>query len=94
MACQHEDFSASVGVARLTDEAGAVTGFMAEIRVACAQCGRAFQFLGLEPGVDLQGARISIDGLEANIAICPQGEIPSPLDRIAVNFAPSPAARH
>jgi hypothetical protein len=86
-ACPHENFSAKVGVARLTDDAGRVTSFMAEIRIHCAACQRQFQFLGLEPGLDLHGARTSIDGLEANIAICPQGEVPSALDRIAVNFA-------
>ena len=76
------DFSASVAVARLED-----TGkFVAEVKVHCAQCLRPFQFLGLEPGLDLNGARVSVDGLEANIAICPQGESPSTLDRIAINF--------
>lgn len=91
--CTHEDFAASVGIARLTDEKGAVTGYMAVIRVTCSQCKRAFQFLGLDPGIDTRGARVSIDGLEAHIALCPQGEQPSALDRIAVNFPP-PARRH
>lgn len=84
--CEHMDFAATVNVGRLTNEAGIVTSFMAEIRVSCAKCGRAFQFLGLQPGIDLQGARVSVDGLEANIALCPQGEQPSALDRIAINF--------
>ena len=88
MNCEHEDFGASVKVARITDAEGKPTSFMAEVRVQCAQCRREFQFLGLQPGLDLQGARVSIDGLEANLAICPQGEQPSALDRIAVNFAP------
>lgn len=82
MRCEHKDFRATVNVARLEN----VGRFMAEIRVSCAECGRAFQFLGLDPGVDLHGARVSLDGLEANIAICPQGEEPSTLDRIAVHF--------
>ena len=77
--CKHLNFHASVGVARLEDTGG----FMAEIRVECADCKMPFQFLGLEPGLDMQGARVSIDGLEANIAICPQGEKPSPLQRMA-----------
>lgn len=86
MACEHMDFSAKVAVNRLTDQAGKVNGYMAEIRISCSQCDRQFQFLGLEPGIDTGGARVSIDGLEANIALCPQGEQPSTLDRIAVNF--------
>lgn len=80
--CKHENFKANVRVARLED-----TGqFVAEITVACAQCGKPFQFLGLEPGVDTQGARVIIDGLEANIAICPQGAQPSPLQRMAFDI--------
>lgn len=79
--CAHHDFIADVRVARLKD-----TGrFMAEITINCAQCHKPFQFLGLEPGLDLQGARVSIDGLEANIAICPKGERPNPLQRLAHN---------
>lgn len=61
-------------------------GFMAEIKIFCADCGKAFQFLGLEPGLDTQGARVSIDGLEANIAICPEGARPSPLQRMHYNI--------
>ena len=81
--CEHEIFSASVNVARLTDEAGKVQSFMTEIRINCVQCGVAMQFLGLESGCDTQGARCSVDGLEANIAVTPQGTVPSPLQRMA-----------
>lgn len=89
MSCEHKNFAARVNVARLTrEDTGPVSGFMAEITIQCADCGRRFQFLGLEPGIDLQGARASIDGLEAHIAICPQGTVPSALDRIAANFKP------
>ena len=67
----HEDFDATVAVARLED-----TGrFMCEVRIKCVGCGVPFQF----PGLDLDGARVSIDGLEANIAICPNGMKPSPV---------------
>lgn len=79
--CKHENFRANVRVARLED-----TGrFIAEITVNCDQCGIPFQFMGLEPGIDTDGARVSIDGLEANIAICPQGARPNPLQRITAN---------
>lgn len=92
MTCAHEDFEAFVAVGRL--EPTAATGatqmrFMADVKVQCAQCKRRFQFVGLDAGIDLGGARVSIDGLEARLAICPQGEQPSALDRIAVNFPPS-----
>lgn len=80
--CKHEDFRASVKVARLQDSGR----FMAEITVKCAQCNLPFQFLGLEPGLDTEGARVSIDGLEANIAICPQGAKPNPFQRMQYNI--------
>lgn len=79
--CEHKNFAAKVRVARLEDSGR----FMAEIRITCQDCGKPFQFLGLEPGLDLDGARVSIDGLEANIAICPEGARPSPLQRMAFN---------
>lgn len=86
MNCEHMDFAASVGVARLADEAGVITGYMVEIRIKCAACGVPMQFLGLEPGCDTQGARVSIDGLEANIALAPQGTRPNPMQRMAYSI--------
>ncbi|KKL56595.1 hypothetical protein LCGC14_2243860 [marine sediment metagenome] len=77
--CEHKDFKAKVIVARFKDTGG----FMAEIRINCQDCGKPFQFLGLEPGVDTCGATVSIDGFEARIAIAPEGTRPSPLLRMA-----------
>jgi hypothetical protein len=83
MACPHKNFSANVNVNRLTKtEGGPVTGYTAEITVKCDQCGKPFQFLGLEPGLDTQGARVSLDGLEAVLALTPEGEKPNPLQRM------------
>ena len=80
--CEHHKFNASVKVVRIED-----TGqFMAEITIECAQCKIPMQFLGLEPGMDMGGARISVDGLEARIAIVPQGTKPDPFHRIAFNI--------
>jgi hypothetical protein len=81
--CEHHNFAASVAVGRLTNEAGAVTAYAADVKIHCTDCGRKFQFLGLPAGVNLQGATISVDGLEARLAVCPQGEVPSPLDHLA-----------
>lgn len=83
MTCKHMNFNASVAVARLEDTGG----FMAEIRIECMDCKKPFQFLGLEPGIDMQGARVSINGLEANIAICPEGAKPNPLQQMSFNIA-------
>lgn len=79
MDCQHPNFSATVAVNRLEDS----WQFTADVSIRCAHCGQPFQFLGLQPGVDLAGARVSIDGLEARLAICPQGSKPNPMQAIA-----------
>lgn len=85
MTCKHMSFHAQVNVTRLED-----TGkFLAHITIKCDDCGKAFQFRGLQPGVDTDGARVSLDGLEARIAICPEGTEPSPLGRIAFNISGS-----
>ena len=83
MTCSHEEFSATVGVHRLTSsDGGPVTSYMAEFRITCAQCGLPFEFQGLEPGVDLRGATVSIDNQEAHLAIVPHGTEATPLDLI------------
>lgn len=87
MKCEHLNFRAMVKVGRLSkEEGGPIKNYMADITICCSDCGLPFQFLGLEPGVDLQGARVSIDNLEAHLGICPQGSQPNHLDNIAVNF--------
>ncbi|MBF5007637.1 hypothetical protein [Diaphorobacter caeni] len=73
--CKHMQFDAQCRVARLEDSGR----FMLEVGVRCIDCGKPFQFLGLQPGLNLSGATASLDGLEANIAICPQGVQPTPL---------------
>lgn len=80
--CKHEDFRATVGVARLED-----TGrFNAEVRIECSQCHRPFQFLGLPLGLDLNGAAVSVDGQEARLAIAPVGSVPQPIDGALAGF--------
>ena len=78
MICKHEEFHASVDVIRLEDTGN----FVAEIKICCRQCDLPFQFLGLQPGLDTQGAFVSIDGLEARIGISPEGSKPNPLQRM------------
>lgn len=85
--CQHEQFRATVKVGRLTKvEGGPVTGYTADVRIKCANCGLPFQFLGLEPGIDSQGARVDLEGTEARLAICPQGSKPNPFQRMRFNI--------
>ena len=76
--CDHKKFKATVEVNRLED-----TGqFMADVSVQCEECGMPFGFLGLQPGLNLQGAMVSIDGETARLAIHPRGARPSPLQRM------------
>lgn len=80
------NFAAEVNVGRLTgsDEPDApVRSYLAEIKVSCAECGLPFEFLGLEAGMDTEGAKVSIDGLEARLAITPKGVRPNPFQRMA-----------
>ncbi|WP_053130878.1 hypothetical protein [Pseudomonas sp. MIACH] len=79
MACKHEDLKATVGVTRIENKGR----FMAEISIVCMQCGVPMQFMGLEPGLNYDGATVSLDGLEARIGIHPRGERPNPLQKLA-----------
>ena len=67
MNCTHEDFAAHVTVNRLED----VNKFHADVTIRCASCGITFQFLGLPGGLYLDGATVSVDRLEARLAIAP-----------------------
>jgi hypothetical protein len=78
--CKHMNFDAHVAVARLED----IGKFNAEISIKCLECGTPMQFLGLAPGLKLTGAAVSVDGLEARLAICPQGAQPSPLQEMTL----------
>lgn len=78
MTCKHTNFDANVSVCRLEDSGR----FIAEVRINCVECNTPFQFLGLEPGLNFDGATVSLDGLEANIGICPQGHRPNPMQSL------------
>jgi hypothetical protein len=82
MTCAHHNFDCQARIARLEDSGQ----FMAELRIHCTDCGKPFQFLGLQPGIDLQGARVSLDGLEASIAIAPEGTHPNPFQRMSFDI--------
>ena len=55
--CEHQNFDAKVRVARIEDKGR----FMAEIRITCLDCGTPMQFMGLKPGLDFNGATVSLD---------------------------------
>lgn len=82
VSCVHMNFNCVCKVARIEDSGR----FMLEVTVKCTDCDKAFQFLGLKPGLDFDGARVSIDGLELNVGICPEGVRPSPLTNMLRGF--------
>jgi hypothetical protein len=70
--CKHLKFSCMCVVNRLED-----TGlFVLEVRVRCSDCQTSFGFKGLPVGVNLNGATVSFDGLEARLAIYPGESVP------------------
>jgi len=76
--CKHNDFVAEVDVFRLDD----CQKFQAEIHIKCKECGTQFRFLGLSIGVDLNGAMVSVNGIEARLAIAPADIAPSPFQKM------------
>lgn len=76
--CPHMNFDATVNVARIEDKGR----FMAELRIKCKDCGTQFQFMGLRPGLNFDGATVSLDGLELNVGIHPEGQRPNPLQQL------------
>jgi hypothetical protein len=78
MTCKHENFKATVRVDRIEEKGR----FIAEICISCAECARPMQFMGLEPGLNYDGATVSLDGFEARIGIHPRGERPNPLQKL------------
>lgn len=87
--CAHMHFVVQANVCRMLDDKDptVVVGFYADITVKCEVCAKPFQFLGLNAGVDTQGARVSLDGLEARMALTPQGAQPNPLQRMQFNIS-------
>ena len=69
-ACRHEQFAASVSIARLED-----TGrFVCEVRLLCVECREPFRFLGMKAGLAHGIPTCSIDGTEAYLPVEPEVE--------------------
>lgn len=72
MACKHENFKASVRVARLSKvDDGPITGYSADVTVNCADCGLPFRFVGLNAGNSFVEPRVSVDGTELRAPLEP-----------------------
>ncbi len=50
--------------------------------IHCLECKRPFQFAGIEPGFNYDAPTVSLDGLEANLPIFPQGQRPNPMQKL------------
>lgn len=75
--CEHVNFAAKVDVARLTNTAGVVERFAAEVHVRCADCGVRFRWLGLEMGLSYSEPMTSVDGFELRAPIVPDAHLTS-----------------
>lgn len=70
--CKHERFAASVDVSRLSEtESGPITGYTADVRIKCAECGLRFRFVGIECGNSLFAPKVSVDATELRAPIEP-----------------------
>ena len=76
-ACPHEQFAAEVGVNRLTaTDDGPVTGYTADIRVMCADCGEPFRWVGVPAGVLPNRPACSVDETELHAPLRPASSDP------------------
>lgn len=48
--------------------------YITSLAVMCELCGKRFRFLGAQPGLDFDGVRSSVDGMELHAGIAPEGE--------------------
>lgn len=67
MPCEHKNFRAHVSVNRLED----LGGFIADVRVECAECGLPFSFLGVSAGLSFERPTVSVDGCELHAPLEP-----------------------
>lgn len=75
--CPHLNFRADVGVGRReATEGGPVEGFMAEIRIGCADCGEPFRFIGVPAGLLAGQPCVSVDEMELRAPIRPASSDP------------------
>lgn len=74
-ACPHADFLAEVKVNRLSEvEDGPITGYHADVKIICSECGEPFKWKGLRAGISPAQPRVSFDGLELRAPIWPASD--------------------
>ena len=78
MACGHKDFEAEVNCIRINaTEGGDIIAYAAEVKVRCRNCHIRFRFLGLPIGVLPKGPASDPTGMEARLAMLPDGHMTS-----------------
>lgn len=86
MQCEHFNFETKVRIARLTDtEEGPVTGFSANIRIQCIDCGHPFEFIGVLGGYSPTQPMVNFDGSELRAPIRPSS---NPVEHVKVILNP------
>lgn len=88
MSCDHLEFTARVGVGRVTDDhdPAKLLRLTVEVMVECSDCGRSLQFVGLPEGIDTHAPTMSVDGLEARLVAVLQGDALALTDRVSAHF--------
>ena len=77
LTCTHEEFDASVGVARIMsddDSDPQVVGYSAEIKVNCRDCQEPFRWSGVRTGLVPNEPMCSADGTELRAPLRPASE--------------------
>lgn len=71
--CKHEIFQCNADITRLTDgdDPEKVTGYSADIRVKCVQCGLPFEFVGVPGGYSPGQPMVNFDATELRAPIRP-----------------------
>ena len=75
--CPHTHFDATIGVHRLTDDAGVVRNFVAEVEVRCTDCGSPFHFIGASSGYSFARPTVNVGATTLHAPIAP-GQAPLP----------------
>ena len=75
--CLHLNFAAYVVVARLAEADDApATGYVADIKVNCADCGEPFRWTGLPAGFSPREPMVSVDETELHAPLRPASADP------------------
>ena len=76
MNCQHKRFECRCSVTRLTDEENSekVSGYSADIKISCVDCGIPFEFIGVPGGYSPVQPMVNFDCTELRAPIKPSSD--------------------